>query len=42
MRQDPDVIAIGEILDADAMWAALSAASTGHLVMTTLPTTRVG
>ena len=40
LRQDPDVIAIGEIADAATMWAALSAASTGHLVVSTLQTMR--
>ncbi|GAC1313491.1 MAG: type IV pilus twitching motility protein PilT [Acidimicrobiales bacterium] len=41
MRQDPDVIVIGEISDAETMAAALSAASTGHLVLSTMQTTRV-
>jgi len=41
LRQDPDVIAVGEIGDAETMWAALSAASTGHLVLATLQTTKV-
>ena len=41
LRQDPDVIAIGELTDADTMWAAMSAASTGHLVLSTMATTRV-
>jgi twitching motility protein PilT len=40
LRQDPDVIAIGEIVDAATMEAALSAASTGHLVLSTMATTR--
>ncbi|MCW2851728.1 MAG: twitching motility protein [Nocardioides sp.] len=39
MRQDPDVILIGEMRDADTVHAALSAAETGHLVMSTLHTT---
>lgn len=38
LRQDPDVIFIGEIRDADAMNVALTAADTGRLVMTTLHT----
>jgi general secretion pathway protein E len=36
MRQDPDVIFIGEIRDAETARAALYAASTGHLVLSTL------
>jgi twitching motility protein PilT len=39
MRQDPDVIMIGEMRDSQSFMAALSAADTGHLVMTTLHTT---
>jgi len=38
MRQDPDVILIGEMRDADTVKAALSAAETGHFVMSTLHT----
>lgn len=38
MRQDPDVIVIGEIRDAETMTAALDAAQTGHLVLTSLHT----
>ncbi len=38
LRQDPDVILVGEIRDADTMSIALSAADTGHLVMSTLHT----
>jgi twitching motility protein PilT len=37
-RQDPDIILIGEIRDADTMGIALTAADTGHLVLTTLHT----
>lgn len=37
-RQDPDTILIGEIRDADTMSTALSAADTGHFVLTTLHT----
>jgi twitching motility protein PilT len=37
-RQDPDIILIGEIRDSDTMGIALTAADTGHLVMTTLHT----
>jgi twitching motility protein PilT len=36
MRQDPDVILIGEIRDAETMRTALQAAETGHLVMASL------
>ncbi|MCW5557678.1 MAG: PilT/PilU family type 4a pilus ATPase [Verrucomicrobiae bacterium] len=36
MRQDPNVIFVGEIRDRDSIWAAMQAAETGHLVMTTL------
>ena len=38
LRQDPDVIFIGEIRDKDTMSAALKAAETGHLVFSTLHT----
>lgn len=38
MRQDPDVILIGEIRDRDTVEAALKAAETGHLVFATLHT----
>jgi twitching motility protein PilT len=37
-RQDPDVILIGEIRDLETMSIALTAADTGHLVLTTLHT----
>ncbi len=37
-RQDPDIILIGEIRDLETMSIALTAADTGHLVMTTLHT----
>jgi len=37
-RQDPDIVLIGEVRDADTMGIALTAADTGHLVMTTLHT----
>jgi twitching motility protein PilT len=39
LRQDPDVILIGEIRDAESMKIALTAADTGHLVLSTLHTT---
>ncbi|HEY7478061.1 MAG TPA: PilT/PilU family type 4a pilus ATPase [Actinomycetota bacterium] len=38
LRQDPDVILIGEMRDTDTVRAALSAAETGHLVLSTLHT----
>lgn len=38
VRQDPDVIVIGEIRDMETMSAALEAAETGHLVMASLHT----
>jgi twitching motility protein PilT len=38
LRQDPDVIAIGEMRDAISISTALTAAETGHLVMSTLHT----
>jgi twitching motility protein PilT len=41
MRQDPDVILVGEIRDAETLKAALAAAETGHLVLSTLHTTDV-
>jgi twitching motility protein PilT len=39
LRQDPDVIFIGEMRDTETVAAALSAAETGHLVLSTLHTT---
>ncbi len=39
LRQDPDVILIGEIRDIDTLDVALKAADTGHLVFSTLHTT---
>ncbi|MCA9520282.1 MAG: PilT/PilU family type 4a pilus ATPase, partial [Myxococcales bacterium] len=38
LRQDPDVILIGEMRDLETISAALTAAETGHLVMATLHT----
>ena len=38
MRQDPDVIMVGEMRDAISFRAAMSAADTGHLVLSTLHT----
>ncbi len=39
LRQDPDVILIGEMRDLGTMEAAITAAETGHLVFSTLHTT---
>jgi twitching motility protein PilT len=39
LRQDPDVILVGELRDLETMEAAISAAETGHLVFGTLHTT---
>lgn len=41
MRQDPDVILVGEMRDHETFQAAISAAETGHLVFSTLHTTNV-
>ena len=38
LRQDPDVILVGELRDGESMAMALSAAETGHLVLATLHT----
>jgi twitching motility protein PilT len=39
LRQDPDIIMIGEMRDSTSFTAAMSAADTGHLVLSTLHTT---
>jgi twitching motility protein PilT len=39
LRQDPDVILIGEMRDLETIAAAITAAETGHLVLATLHTT---
>jgi len=39
LRQDPDVILIGEIRDMETMDTAIKAADTGHLVLSTIHTT---
>ncbi|HEX7654875.1 MAG TPA: PilT/PilU family type 4a pilus ATPase [Verrucomicrobiae bacterium] len=39
LRQDPDIIMLGEMRDATTFTAAMSAADTGHLVFSTLHTT---
>src|SRR5208282_152972 len=38
LRQDPDVILVGEMRDLETIGAAISAAETGHLVFATLHT----
>lgn len=38
LRQDPDVILVGEMRDAETIETALTAAETGHLVLSTLHT----
>jgi twitching motility protein PilT len=38
LREDPDVVLIGEMRDADTMAAAMTIAETGHLVFSTLHT----
>lgn len=38
LRQDPDVIAVGEMRDPETIYTALMAAETGHLVIATLHT----
>lgn len=38
LRQDPDVIMVGEMRDAETISAAITAAETGHLVFSTLHT----
>jgi twitching motility protein PilT len=40
LRQDPDVILIGEMRDEETVRSALSAAETGHLVLSTVHTLR--
>ncbi len=42
LRQDPDVIFVGEMRDLETMETAISAAETGHLVFSTLHTTGAG
>lgn len=39
MREDPDVILVGELRDAETISMAMTAAETGHLVLATLHTT---
>src|SRR6266478_5624950 len=42
LRQDPDIIMIGEMRDDTSFSTAMSAADTGHLVLSTLHTTNAG
>lgn len=42
LRQDPDVIMLGEIRDSETILTALTAANTGHLVLSTLHTMDAG
>src|SRR5882724_3606225 len=42
LSQDPDIIMIGEMRDSISFTAAMSAADTGHLVLSTLHTTTAG
>jgi len=36
LRQDPDVVCVGELLDGECLMAAMRAAETGHLVISTI------
>ena len=38
LRQDPDVVVLGDIADADTIDTAIKGAETGHLVIATMPT----
>jgi twitching motility protein PilT len=38
LRQDPDVVVLGEMADADTIDTAIKGAETGHLVLATMPT----
>jgi twitching motility protein PilT len=42
LRQDPDVIYVGELTDLETLTIAIAAAETGHLVVTTLHTPSAG
>jgi twitching motility protein PilT len=42
LRQDPDIILVGEMRDTETISIAIKAAETGHLVMSTLHTTDAG
>jgi len=41
LRQDPDVVVLGDIADPDTIDTAIKAAETGHLVFATMPTADV-
>jgi twitching motility protein PilT len=41
LRQDPDVVVIGDLPDAETVDTAIKAAETGHLVLATMPTADV-
>ncbi len=41
LRQDPDVVMVSELGDAESAWAALRAAEIGHLVLAGFPTVSV-
>ena len=41
LRQDPDVVVLGEMADAETIDIAIKAAETGHLVIATMPTADV-
>ncbi|MGH7578818.1 MAG: type IV pilus twitching motility protein PilT [Gemmatimonadales bacterium] len=41
LRQDPDVVILGEMADAETIDTAIKAAETGHLVIATMPTADV-
>jgi twitching motility protein PilT len=41
LRQDPDVVVLGEMADAETIDTAVKAAETGHLVIATMPTADV-
>ena len=42
LRQDPDVIVVGEMRDRESLESAIAASDTGHLVMSTLHTANAG
>ena len=42
LRQDPDVVVVGEMRDLETIQTALTAAETGHLVLATLHTSSAG
>ena len=38
LRQDPDVIVVGDVREQDTIDTAMKAAETGHLVLSAIPT----